>query len=604
MKMEYNHIILDYKSENEAEKIGDKPSDFEILQTLGKGAYGFVAKVKSRVNNKIYAMKMMDFSYYNNQNEISFAKNEINIIKSLNHPNIVKYYTDFEEGQRLYIIMEYIDNGDIKGYLDANMNMKNSIPEDDIWNYFYQSLSALTYIHKKNLIHRDIKPANLFFTSDKVIKIGDFGVAKITGNQEERTMIGTPLYMAPEIFRNEGYNNKSDVYSLGCTLYELCYHFPCRMPVPHISSQGKVINDFQDIIPAGSQDISYSEELKGLIKKMTEMNKDKRINSTDAFQEVKAYKIKKLNQYNQEINSSLISVLRCLMSFNCLKGFAQDHSNQNLSNCPITNAFVKYFNNQKIDINYVKDIMIDGNPFFNISEEIDPKDLIHFILKKLHMENNIINENKNPFRIFTLDSEPKIYQKNKIFDKYQQEVKKYFNSIISRNFYGTLEISRICSTCTFIRYYYESFNYLVLNLNEAIASGLSLKDENFIQHCFESEFENYFQILRYCPDCKCDQSHYEKKNIVEFPNNFIIFLEAKNQPIKNLIVPNILNLGQKCYQSIGVLFQYQDIKKRYGCSFKTNKIWNIYNSNVIQEDANKSRQFSVHDLLVLFYSSE
>ena len=227
-----NHII-----ENEIadlfqrENLGNNLDDFDILQTLGKGSYGFVAKVKSRKNQKIYAMKMIDFDLVNDQQEIDLLMNEIEIIKKLNSPHIVKYYTSFKIDNRFYIIMEYINNGDIKGYIQANLNMKKAISEDEILELMYQCMSGLCYIHNKKLIHRDIKPANLFLTDDKTIKIGDFGVSadrkKDYNNfqqsqkklEKETIMIGTPLYMSPEIFAHQKYGHKVDVYSMGCTFY-------------------------------------------------------------------------------------------------------------------------------------------------------------------------------------------------------------------------------------------------------------------------------------------------------------------------------------------------------------------------------------------------
>ena len=196
------------------------------------GSYGFAKKVKSKVNHKLYAMKMIDFSLITDPVEINLSLNEIKIIQSLNSPHTIKYYTSFNKQNKLYIIMEFMNNGDVKGYIDAHKNMGNPIPEDELWELFYQCLAGVYYIHRNNLIHRDIKPANLFMTENKSIKIGDFGISTRKnkkpngqfGNKNKETLVvGTPIYMSPEIFNHEGYGNKVDVYSLGVTFYEMCF---------------------------------------------------------------------------------------------------------------------------------------------------------------------------------------------------------------------------------------------------------------------------------------------------------------------------------------------------------------------------------------------
>ena len=119
-------------------------------------------------------MKMIDFSMMKDPTKINLSFNEINIIQSLDNSHITKYYNSFQIENKLYIIMEYMDNWDLKGYLKAHKTMNKPIPEKEIWEIFYQCAVALNYIHRNKLIHRDIKLANLFMTNEKTIKIGDF----------------------------------------------------------------------------------------------------------------------------------------------------------------------------------------------------------------------------------------------------------------------------------------------------------------------------------------------------------------------------------------------------------------------------------------------
>ena len=192
--MEGKYIIIDNSEYSLKEEPGNTLGDYEILQTLGKGSFGFVAKVKSRRDNKLYALKMIDFTSMKDQNEINFAYNEIQIIQSLNSPHIIKYHTSFVEQNKLYIIMEFMNNGDLKGYMSAIQAMNNPIPENEIWELFYQCAAGLSYIHRSKLIHRDIKPANLFMAVDKTIKIGDFGVSAIKNQNINFNQFGNPIF--------------------------------------------------------------------------------------------------------------------------------------------------------------------------------------------------------------------------------------------------------------------------------------------------------------------------------------------------------------------------------------------------------------------------
>ena len=143
-----NFLVIEDSQKNE--EIGNKLEDFEILQTLGKGGYGFVAKVKSKKNLKMYAMKMIDFSLIKDKREIDLSLNEIKIIESLNSPHIIKYYSSFQIQNRLYILMEFMNNGDLKGYITAHETINAPIPEPELWELFYQCASGLHYIHRMN----------------------------------------------------------------------------------------------------------------------------------------------------------------------------------------------------------------------------------------------------------------------------------------------------------------------------------------------------------------------------------------------------------------------------------------------------------------------
>ncbi|CAE7543109.1 NEK1, partial [Symbiodinium sp. KB8] len=154
------------------------------------------------------------------------VENEVAVLSRLRSPNIVAYVESFHHRGALCIVMEYADGGDLEKTLQKRRG--RLLPEDMVLDWFIQICLALKYVHNRKILHRDLKPANIMLSTSgsgpPVVKLGDFGIAKVLSNTMElaRTAIGTPYYLSPEICREERYNNKSDIWSLGCILYEMC----------------------------------------------------------------------------------------------------------------------------------------------------------------------------------------------------------------------------------------------------------------------------------------------------------------------------------------------------------------------------------------------
>ncbi|CAE8734018.1 unnamed protein product [Polarella glacialis] len=170
--------------------------------------------------------------------------------------------------------MQYCEGGDLATYIKDNLKKKTRIDEYQVMHYFVQILQALQYIHHERILHRDLKTSNLFLmTSKSVVKLGDFGISRVLEGSIEAamTVVGTPYYMSPEVCENKPYTFKSDVWSLGCVLYELCVLKHAFSADNLLGLVYKIVSDKYEPIPD-----RYTPSLNTLIKRMLEKNADKR----------------------------------------------------------------------------------------------------------------------------------------------------------------------------------------------------------------------------------------------------------------------------------------------------------------------------------------
>ncbi|EPY76917.1 hypothetical protein CB1_001347009 [Camelus ferus] len=150
------------------------------------------------------------------------AEQEAQLLSQLKHPNIVTYKESWEGGDGLlYIVMGFCEGGDL--YQKLKEQKGRLLPESQVVEWFVQIAMALQYLHEKHILHRDLKTQNVFLTRTNIIKVGDLGIARVLENHCDMasTLIGTPYYMSPELFSNKPYNYKSDVWALGCCVYEM-----------------------------------------------------------------------------------------------------------------------------------------------------------------------------------------------------------------------------------------------------------------------------------------------------------------------------------------------------------------------------------------------
>jgi hypothetical protein len=186
----------------------------------------------------------------------------VRVLAKLNHPHVIKYLGSFQEGTVLNIITELAESGSLYDMVKKCKSTGTTLTEKKIWKYFVQTALGLQHIHSHKILHRDVKTMNIFLSRNDEVKVGDLGVAKVLGNTMDmaHTMVGTPYYLSPELCEGKPYNDKSDVWSLGCVLYELC---TLRHPFD-ASNQGaliiKIIRGKYPPLPSG-----YSTPLTQLL---------------------------------------------------------------------------------------------------------------------------------------------------------------------------------------------------------------------------------------------------------------------------------------------------------------------------------------------------
>ena len=266
------------------QKFGNPDKYYKKISDLGCGSYGAVYKAKNLIFDNIVAIKMIEKVQENMVDDLEI-KNEINILKTLSHPNIVKIYEFFDTPLYYYIVTEYCKKGELFAYI------KNKYNERQLSVLFYQVFSGLVYLHEKKILHRDLKLENLMISEiekDVIteeeyfwIKIIDFGTAKIfEKNRAEKAVIGSSYYIAPEVLKQR-YNEKCDTWSVGVILYMTL--------VGAAPFDGKTDDDIIRRIRIGkynkndSRYIQHSEEVKDLVNKLLEKNIEKRLSAKEAL---------------------------------------------------------------------------------------------------------------------------------------------------------------------------------------------------------------------------------------------------------------------------------------------------------------------------------
>jgi eukaryotic-like serine/threonine-protein kinase len=260
-------------------EIGKRIGDYEILGVLGAGGMGQVFKVRNVISDRVEAMKVLLPDLAGRQDLANRFLREIKVLAALNHPNIASLRTALTLDNQLVMVMEYVEGTTLAARLE-----QGAIPPLEALNYIDQVLNALSYAHKQNVIHRDIKPGNMMLTPQGVIKLMDFGIAR-SGSDRSLTSTGMTLgslhYMSPEQVRGAAIDARSDLYSVGISLYEMVTGKPpfqadsdYSLMAAQLQQEPKPPIDLCPGLPA---------ELNDVILTALQKEPDNRFQSADAF---------------------------------------------------------------------------------------------------------------------------------------------------------------------------------------------------------------------------------------------------------------------------------------------------------------------------------
>jgi serine/threonine protein kinase len=224
--------------------------DYQLGDCLGKGAFGSVYRALNWGTGETVAVKQIKLADLP-KSELRVIMLEIDLLKNLDHPNIVKYQGFVKTPDTLNIILEYCENGSLHS-ISKNFGR---FPENLVSLYMSQVLQGLVYLHDQGVIHRDIKGANILTTKQGLVKLADFGVASRTTGLHESSVVGTPYWMAPEVIELTGATTASDIWSLGCTVIELLDGKPPYHNLQPMPALFRIVNDDHPPLPQGASPV-------------------------------------------------------------------------------------------------------------------------------------------------------------------------------------------------------------------------------------------------------------------------------------------------------------------------------------------------------------
>ena len=530
-----NHLIFDQSALYDDTKMGNQVSDFEVLRTMTSQTKKNISKVRCLKNNKIYLMEKINLNTITNDEEKKLFFEQMEKLKSFDHPHLIKYYKTFQDDKNcVYIIFEYMDNSDLNSLIKANCILNKAVKEETVWNILLQTLSGLSYLHKENLAFLAIRPTNIFL------------------NNEQNTKIG--LFDKPPKSADKNYDFKDDVYFIGKYFYRMCF---------------RISNKNAEFKIEQKENKDYSKELMDIIFKMTEEDKNKRQNSEELYKFVKKEYVNKYSKI-----TSIEALLRCLYAypnFNKEMQLKSQEIESNKEKFYISYWFLKSINaisqndNLKECFEEFRRVLASSNSKIDCSREVDPLQLFTFLLEKMHKELNqrktTIVDNQNVNDKFVINSiyrtEEKDDKTNKIemWNKFQAYFNDNIKSIISNNFYGARKIKKICQQCkngfySYINFFCSAFDLIEINyygdfnLEEEINKNRfqERKKENahfMCEICLTEqdvkEYDDYYQMNQHLTVCFYRGENYTNDTSIDFKEFMSVYeMETRDDRQKDL----------------------------------------------------------------------
>ena len=262
--------------------IGEKIHSYEISEHLGKGGMGNVFKATDTMLGRDVALKMLHPQLTMEAQFLDRFKKEARVLAQLLHPNIAVIYNFIEQGGNHFMVMEYVEGTN----LDDLLKKHKTLPPQFVVPVFIQVLEGLKHAHRKNIFHRDIKPANIMLTPDDTVKLMDFGIAKVAGEQkmtQVNKIVGTVEFMAPELLQGKDASAASDIYAAGVTLYELiCGKLPFEADTDFNLMQAIMKDKITQPVKTNA---AIPKALSDIVMKALEKNPAARFADAAAFQQ-------------------------------------------------------------------------------------------------------------------------------------------------------------------------------------------------------------------------------------------------------------------------------------------------------------------------------
>ena len=414
--------------------------NYQFIEIIGQGMYGKVYKALNKKENKYYAIKILNFKDIS-EKERHNIETEVNLLKELKHPNIVLYKDSFiDKNNNLNIITTFCEGGDM--YRKIFKEKNTYFEENIIINWLIQLLLGLSYIHDKKIVHRDIKTKNIFIQNENILRIGDFGIAKLFDQTQTMNIIGTPLYMAPECFKqNKKYSYKSDIWSLGCCLYEMCN-------LKH-AFEGKYFPAVSVKVLEGKRaplNKKYSQDLKNLVDSMLDSNHRHRPTIANILE--RSFMKDKVGEYIKDFIQNYNKYDGTEEQVNILKEQAEKFQifktklNKNI-NGDNDNIYNKMLNDKKNKIGMNNNYIIYNNKNIEKLKQgkkiylLDKKEIQNYTNKNAHSKKDILEKDYDKYgnrNSYNKEEKKREKYKNNLSPSFlDYKDKKYLNLIYDKN---------------------------------------------------------------------------------------------------------------------------------------------------------------------------